>query len=340
MTLDKKKIIITCLALALLTTAGFTVFQKAIKTTEACPCSYEEDDQGNKKPLEIFYPQVCQLTIPDREEKDKDKEAVFDSCWKLKEIYDALPHFINTLQKMIETTLDPEKGCNLDRCEAQCVDATCYAEAFHCDGGCVNCNCSGEDCSVSAADCDCDDCPGCECAPECVGHCAEEHTIYGDDLPCKSDIINFYNDNGAHNGDFRVCPDLTLADQLVKQYYSIIKTAQEKIDEILCPCQDKANAQEIKKKATDLKEKSEEIKDLSSELKELTDKCLCSKKSLCEVDGCSCTSEGCCPLSQCSEGDIEKIEEKTKEIEEAIKELISLSKDDYEHIYEYREYIK
>jgi hypothetical protein len=340
MKLNRKKIIFGLLIFSFLVSISFLFFQKRVETTEACPYSYEEDEEGNKKALEIFYPQVCQLTTPDLEEKDKNDDEVFDSCWELKKIYDALPHFINTLQKMIETTVDPEEGCDLDRCDPQCVDATCYAKDFHCNEGCVHCSCSGEDCSVGSASCDCSDCPGCECEPECVGHCSEHHTAYGSNLPCKSDIINFYDDNGTFNGDFRVCPDLTLGHQLVQHYYLIIEKAQEKIEEILCPCQGEANAQEIKKRAKEIKEKSEEIRDLSQELKAMTDKCLCSKKSLCEVDGCSCSAKGCCPLSQCSQADIEAIKKKTEEIEKAIKELIEIAKDDYEHKYEYREYIK
>lgn len=306
-----------------------------IKSTSACPCSYEEDEGGNRKALEIFYPQICQLTIPDLEKTDKEDE-VFDACWELKIIYDAVPHQINALQKMIELTQDPEKGCNLDRCDPQCVDATCYAKDFHCSGGCPLCNCPGDDCSVASADCDCADCPACECQPECVGHCSKHQTSYsGESLPCKSDIIDFYSSNGA----FRVCPDLHAGNSLVNKYYLQIEAAEKKIQKTLCSCQ-KKNAGKVQKRAKEIKEKSELLKDLSQELEELTDECLCSKKSLCEVTGCDCEEKGCCPLSQCSEEQIKEINKKIGEIEEAIKELIRTCEDEYEHKSDLREYIK
>lgn len=301
-----------------------------IKSTSASPYSYEEDEEGNKKALEIFYPQICQLTIPDLEKTDKEDE-LFDACWELKIIYDAVPHQINTLQKMIELTRDPEKGCSLDRCNPQCVDATCYAKDFHCSGGCPLCNCPGDDCSVASADCDCADCPACECQPECVGHCSKYQTSYPTgSLPCKSDIIDFYSNNGA----FRVCPDLRAGNNLVNKYYLQIEEAEKKIKE------GKKNTSKIQERAEEIKEKSELLKDLSKELEELTDKCLCSKKSLCEVEGCGCEEKGCSPLSQCSEEDIEKINEKINEIEEVIKELIEACEDEYEHKSDLREYIK
>ena len=319
-----------------LTTAIFLIGIKdapLIETSSAC-CQ-QEDSDGNKIALEIFYPQICQLTIPDLEETDKE-DKFFDACWQTKIIYDAVPHQINVAQKMISLIQDPDKGCNIDRCNAQCVDSTCYAESFDCSGGCPLCNCSGYSCAVKSADCDCGDCPSCECGPECVGHCSNNHTSYAGPLPCKSDIIDFYN----KNGDFRVCPDLYSGSALVSKYYSVIEQAEEKAQEFLCPCQKTKNVSTLGKMIKEIKEASEELKNLIGELKDLTDECLCSKKSLCEVKGCACETKGCCPLSQCSEAQIEEINKKVAEIEKAINELVEACKDDYEHKSELREYIK
>ncbi|MHA1739917.1 MAG: hypothetical protein ACTSWD_15105 [Candidatus Heimdallarchaeota archaeon] len=308
-------------------------FPLFVKTSDAC-CQ-QEDNEGNKITLEIFYPQICQLTIPDLEKTDKE-DKFFDACWQAKIIYDAVPHMINTAQKIIELTQDPDKGCNIDRCGAQCVDSTCYAKSFDCSGGCPLCSCPGYSCYVKSADCDCADCPSCECQPECVGHCSNHHTSYGSSLPCKSDIIDFYN----KNGDFRVCPDLYLGNALVSRYYSVIEQAEEKAQKSLCPCQKTKNVSTLGKMLKEIKEASEELKNLIGELKDLTDKCLCSKKSLCEVKGCACETKGCCPLSQCTAAQMKKIDEKIEEIEKAINELVKACQDDYEHEPNLREYIK
>ena len=41
-----------------------------------------------------------------------------------------MPHQINAAQKIISLTQDPEEGCNISRCKAQCVDSTCYSKMF------------------------------------------------------------------------------------------------------------------------------------------------------------------------------------------------------------------
>ncbi len=302
-----------------LTTAIFLIGVKdspLIETSDAC-CQ-QEDSDGNKIALEIFYPQICQLTIPDLEETDKE-DKFFDACWQTKIIYDAVPHQINVAQKMISLIQDPDKGCNIDRCSAQCVDSTCYAGSFDCAG-----DCEDEDCSLYTP------------IPECVGHCSSNHTSYAGPLPCKSDIIDFYN----KNGDFRVCPDLYSGNALVSRYYLIIEEAEEKSQEFLDSCQNTENVSTLEKMVKEIKEASEELKNLIIELKDLTDECLCSEKSLCEAEGCACKTKGCSPLSKCNEAQIEEINKKIAEIEKTINELVEACKDDYEHEPNLREYIK
>jgi hypothetical protein len=328
-----KTIIISGTILITITLLTCFIILSTINTSNACPC--QENEQGEKETLEIFYPQVCQLTIPDLEETDK-QDDFFNACWQVKIIYDAVPHQINTAQKIISLTQDPEKGCNINRCDAQCVDSTCYSKMFNCSGGCPLCSCPGGNCSVASAACSCSECPSCSCEPECVGHCSSRHTSYAGSLPCKSDIIDFYN----HNGDFRVCPDLYFGKALVSKYYSIIKQAEEKAQKSLCPCQKTNNVSVLGKMIKEIKEASEELNKLVGELKELTDKCLCSKKSLCEVKGCECETKGCCPSSQCTEAQRNEINKKITEIEKTINELVEACRDDYEHEPNLREYIK
>lgn len=336
--MNKLKLFII-LGIALTITIIFVGIRSSL-FVETSDAYYQQlDDEGNEITLEIFYPQICQLTIPDLEKTDKE-DKFFDACWEVKVIYDAVPHQINTAQKMISLIQDPDKGCNIDRCLTQCVDSTCYAESFDCSGGCPLCSCPGYDCSVKSADCDCADCPSCECEPECVGHCSSNHTSYAGPLPCESDIINFYSNSNVKNGDFRVCPDLYLGNVLVSKYYSVIEQAEEKVQKSLYECQKTKNVLTLEKMVKEIKESSEELKNLVKELKDLTDKCLCSKKSLCEVEGCECKAKGCDPLSQCTEAQINEINKKIEEIEKVINELVEACQDDYEHKSDLRDYIK
>jgi hypothetical protein len=248
-----------------------------------------ENIKGTGEELIISYPQICQLTIPDLEGTDKE-DKLFEACWKIKIIYDAVSDQINTLQKMTELIQDPDKGCDPNRCQAQCADATCYAKDFYC----------GEEYST-----------------ECVGYCGEYQTFYPTGhLPCKSDYIDFYNNNGL----FRVCPTLHLGNELIIKYYLQIEKAGNEVQDMLQKENDKKNAN-LKERVRTIMARSEILKDLSQELKELTDKCQCSEKSLCEELSCGCLAKGCSPTSQCSQTDIQKITEKIEEIGGATEEL-------------------
>lgn len=264
----------------------------------------------------ISYPQICQLTIPDLKRTDKE-DKLFKACWEVKIIYNFASYQINTLQKMIELIRDPDKGCNPNKCQTQCVDASCYAKDFHCGEGCPLATCSGEDCSVLSAECDCEKCPGCECQPDCIGHCSKYQTSYPrGSLPCKSDYIDFYNNNGL----FRACPDFYLGNELVKKYYLRVEKAGDEVQNILQKEYDRESTK-FKDRIKAIIAESKRLKELSQDLKDLTDKCQCSEKSLCEELSCGCLAKECSVLSQCSPADIQKIMEKIEEIEETIEEL-------------------
>ena len=249
----------------------------------------ELENKGTGEELKISYPQICQLTIPDLKETDKEDKS-FEACWKVKTIYDAVSHQINTLQKMTELIQDPDKGCDPNRCQAQCLDATCYAKDFHC---------SSEEC------------------PNSIGLCSKYQTSYPTGpLPCKSDYIDFYNDNGS----FQVCPAIHLGNELIIKYYLQIKKAGDEVQDILQKENDKKNVN-LKERVRTIMARSKVLKDLSQELKELTDKCQCSEKSLCEELSGGCLAKGCSLLSQCSQADIQEITEEIEEIEGAIEEL-------------------
>ena len=249
----------------------------------------ELENKGTREELKISYPQICQLTIPDLKETDKEDKS-FEACWKVKTIYDAVSHQINTLQKMTELIQDPDKGCDPNRCQAQCLDATCYAKDFHC---------SSEEC------------------PNSIGLCSKYQTSYPTGpLPCKSDYIDFYNDNGS----FQVCPAIHLGNELIIKYYLQIKKAGDEVQDILQKENDKKNVN-LKERVRTIMARSKVLKDLSQGLKELTDKCQCSEKSLCEELSGGCLAKGCSLLSQCSQVDIQEITEKIEEIEGAIEEL-------------------
>ena len=93
-----KTIIISGIILITITLLTCFIIVSTISTSNACPC--QENEQGEKETLEIFYPQVCQLTIPDLEETDKQGDF-FNARWQVKTIYDAVPHQINADRKSV-----------------------------------------------------------------------------------------------------------------------------------------------------------------------------------------------------------------------------------------------
>ena len=246
-------------------------------------------EQKNSNEDKIFYPQDCKFMLPGINSSAKEDEQ-FEACWGTKAIYDSISEQINVMNKIIELIQDSEKGCNPNICSPQCVDATCYAKDFYCGEFKLE---------------------------EFLGACSEWQTSYPNGpLPCKSVYSDFYN----QNGEFKACPSIYLANELVKEYYLKIEDAHKKISEIFKEKYDQKSSS-FKEFIEKIVKKSELIKELGSELTQMTNECKCSKTSLCEKISPGCEPKGCSLSSQCSETDIKNINEKINDIEYAIQDL-------------------
>ena len=217
----KISILLGIILSAVFLVAEFDILSPITSTRAFTP----ENIKGAGEELKIPYPQICQLTIPDLERTDKE-DKLFEACWNVKTIYNAVSDQINTLQKMTELIQDPDKGCDPDRCQAQCVDATCYAKDFYPSEG---------------------------CQPDYIGNCSKYQTSYPiGPLPCESDYIDFYDNNGL----FRACPTLHLGNELVIEYYLQIEKAGNEVQNILQKEHDRKNTK-FKEKVRTIKRKTE-----------------------------------------------------------------------------------
>jgi len=245
--------------------------------------------KNNNKDSEISYPQSCELISPNIDSPAKEDE-LFEAHLEVKIIYDAISEQVNILNNAIKMIQSPEKGCNPDICSPQCLDATCYAKDFYCEGLELT---------------------------EFLGGCSKYQTSYPNGtLPCKSIYVDFYSQNGG----FNACPSIYSANELIKEYYLEIENADKKINEIL----EKKYSQKIlvfKENIGKVVHGSKLLKDLSNELIQVVDKCKCSENSLCEKLSYGCTPKGCSLSSQCSEADLKNINEKIYDIEYAIQDL-------------------
>jgi len=272
---------------AILKTVEQGIFLNSLR--EILPSYQKEEIEKNKQKADISYPLDCEFMLPEISSSIREDEK-FEACWEAKTIYDSISEQINVMNKIIELIQDPEKGCNPDICSPQCIDATCYAKDFYCGEFELK---------------------------EFLGSCSEQQTSYPDGfLPCKSIYSDFYN----QNGEFRACPSIYLANELIKEDYLKIADAEKKIEEILKEKYDEKSLS-FKEFIKKIVKKSELMKELGNELTQMTDKCKCSKASLCEKISPGCEARGCSLSSQCSETDIKSINEKIYDIEYIIQDL-------------------
>ena len=286
------------------------IIEKASKDLEAIisPAISENIEQGiilnslhglialneNGQELKISYPQNYEFILPNVDSSIKEPE-MFEAHRQAKIIYDIISEQINVMGNIIKLVQSPEKGCNPDICSPQCVDATCYAKDFYCEG-------------VELKD--------------FLGSCSKYQTSYPDGpLPCKSEYIDFYN----QNGQFNACPSIYSGDKLIKEYNLKIKDADKAITKILEKKYDQESSK-FKENISRLVRGTELLTSLSDELIQMTNNCKCSEESLCEELSHGCTPKGCSLSGQCSEEDLKNINEKIYDIEYAIQDLYYNSK--------------
>jgi len=253
---------------------------------------YEPEDAEQK--LKISYPQSCQFVLPNVGSSTKEEKS-FEAHWEVKIIYDSIAEQINILNSAVKLVQSPEKGCDPNMCSPQCIDATCYAKDFYCEGLELT---------------------------EFLGACSKYQTSYPNGtLPCQSLYIDFYNQNGR----FNACPSIYLGNELIKKYYLKVENANKKINEILEKKYDQKSL-EFKENIGKVVQGSKLLKNLSNELIQVVDKCKCSENSLCEKLSYGCTPKGCSLSSQCSKTDLKNINEKIYDVEYAIQDLYYNSK--------------
>jgi hypothetical protein len=272
---------------AILKTAEQGIFLNSLR--EILPLYRKEEIEKNKQKADITYPQDCEFMSPGINSSVKE-DKMTEACWEVKTIYDSISEQINVMNKIIELIQNPEKGCNPDICYPQCIDATCYAKDFYCGEFELK---------------------------EFLGSCGEQQTSYPDgSLPCKSMYSDFYN----QNGEFKACPSIFLANELIKEDYLKIENAGKRIEGVLKEKYDEKSLS-FKEFIKKIVKRSELMKELGNELIQMTNECKCSKTSLCEKISPGCETKGCSLSSQCSETDIKNINEKIYDIEEKIQDL-------------------